>query len=218
MAVHKPLWSQTNLDKTGWLDVEKALANRPYTVFAGHIHRYQKFIRNGQNYYELATTGGGSRLRGVAYGEFDQLAWVTMKKTGPVLANILLDGILPEDLNKPITAEEGVPVYNRKPTYPVHGLVMCEGCPLAGAAGCLPPGQSGDEESDSCRRCRHGGRRHVCAEHLPGQRLCCAGEYKVTVFYGKEQFNPSYLAPNHPIAEKYSRSGNLGPDSCGQIR
>ena len=46
---------------------------------AGHIHRYQKFVRQGMNYYQLATTGGGSRLRGVAYGEFDHVAWVTMK-------------------------------------------------------------------------------------------------------------------------------------------
>ena len=39
----------------------RLLAGRKYTVFCGHVHRYQKFVRNGTNYYQLATTGGGSR-------------------------------------------------------------------------------------------------------------------------------------------------------------
>src|SRR5262249_49906520 len=67
VLLHKPLWTQTNLDTNGWLDMEKALAGRKYTVFAGHIHRYQKFVRQGMNYYQLATTGGGSKLRGLRY-------------------------------------------------------------------------------------------------------------------------------------------------------
>ena len=96
--LHKPIWTAASLEKRGWLPVEKALAERPYTVFCGHVHRYQKFVRQGRNYYQLATTGGGSRLRGLDYGEFDHLMWVTMKKDGPVLANVLLDSILPDDL------------------------------------------------------------------------------------------------------------------------
>ncbi len=64
-------------------------------MFAGHEHRYQRFIRRGMNYYQLATTGGGSSLRGLRRGEIDHFAWVTMKKDGPVVANVLLDGILP---------------------------------------------------------------------------------------------------------------------------
>jgi len=45
----------------------------------------------------LATTGGGSKLRGRAFGEFDQVAWVTMTDHGPRIANLLLDGIWNED-------------------------------------------------------------------------------------------------------------------------
>jgi hypothetical protein len=45
----------------------------------------------------LATTGGASKLRGKADGEFDQVVWVTMKESEPVIANLLLDGI--EDKN-----------------------------------------------------------------------------------------------------------------------
>ncbi len=132
VALHKPLWSQGNADKTGWPEVEKLLGTRPYTVFAGHVHRYQKFVRNGRNYYQLATTGGGSRMRGVRYGEFDHFVWVTMKKDGPVLANVLLDGIYAEDMRRPVTDESGV-ASNRRPTHPVRGKVFFEGTPAPNA-------------------------------------------------------------------------------------
>jgi hypothetical protein len=133
VAIHRPLWSEPDPEKNGWLAVEKALAGRSYTVFAGHIHHYQKYVRQGQNYYQLATTGGGSKLRGLNYGEFDHLTWVTMKKTGPVLANLMLDGIYPEDLRKPLTEETGKPFNAVKPVYPVRGQVVFEGCAVPGA-------------------------------------------------------------------------------------
>jgi serine/threonine-protein phosphatase CPPED1 len=132
VAVHKPLWTHADLDKNGWLEFEALLAGRPYTVFAGHVHRYQKFVRNGMNYYQLATTGGASRVRGTRFGEFDHIAWVTMKKTGPVIANVLLDGVLAENLTKPPSDEPGQPSA-RRPTYPVRGKVYFEGTPAAGA-------------------------------------------------------------------------------------
>src|SRR6266545_4571722 len=87
--LHKPVWTYKDVAKTGWLDVEKMLAGRRYTVFAGHKHKYERFVRQGQLYYMLATTGGGSKLRGVPLGEFDHLVWVTMKQDGPVLANLM---------------------------------------------------------------------------------------------------------------------------------
>jgi hypothetical protein len=130
--VHKPVWAAKDLAKNGWADVEAALAGRKYTVFCGHVHRYQKFVRNGNNYYQLATTGGGSRLRGEQYGEFDHVAWVTMKKDAPLIANVMLDGIRPENLKLPETNEPG---KQRKlvPTYPVGGTLTVDGKPLAGA-------------------------------------------------------------------------------------
>src|SRR5262249_30541345 len=128
--LHHPLWSDSGVEKTGWLDMEKVLAGRPYTVFAGHIHHYKKFLRHGQRYYQLATTGGASKMRGTRYGEFDHITWVTMKKDGPLLANILLDGILPEDLQKPETTEPGVPIKNRLPVHPVRGVITFEGKPI----------------------------------------------------------------------------------------
>ncbi len=134
VMLHKPMWTHANLETNGWLGIEKELAGRKYTVFAGHIHRYQKFTRQGMNYYQLATTGGGSRMRGMRYGEFDHVAWVTCRKdTDPIIANIMLDGIYPENLKKTVTSEEGVIVYNRKPTHPVTGIVTMNGVPAANA-------------------------------------------------------------------------------------
>ena len=58
---------------TGWPKIEEALGNRKYTVFAGHVHHYGKYLRNQRAYYTLGTTGGGSKLRGAALGEFDHV-------------------------------------------------------------------------------------------------------------------------------------------------
>jgi 3',5'-cyclic AMP phosphodiesterase CpdA len=95
--LHRPVWTYPELARTRWPQIEKALADRPYTVFAGHKHHYERFLRNGKRYYMLGTTGGSSLLRGVSHGEFDHIVWVTMKKEGPVLANLMMDGIYPDD-------------------------------------------------------------------------------------------------------------------------
>jgi hypothetical protein len=132
VAMHKPIWTSAALEKTGWLDVEKALAGRQYTVFAGHVHKYKRFIRNGQRYYQLATTGGASKMRGPQFGEFDHFVWVTLKKDGPVLANLMADGVFAEDMKLPESAELGVR-RTLKPTFPARGQVFLDGQPLAGA-------------------------------------------------------------------------------------
>lgn len=103
--LHKPLWTYAeselaagNPDPTNWKRVEAMLADRPHTVFAGHVHHYVQYQRNSQHYYSLATTGGSSRLRGVPYGEFDHITWLTMEQDGPRVANLLLDGIQPANV------------------------------------------------------------------------------------------------------------------------
>jgi len=100
VIMHKPTWSYPGIDhrEAGWTAVEESLAGRNYTVFAGHKHNYAKFLRKGMEYYMLATTGGGSKLRGLADGEFDHVTWITMKGDKPVISNILLEGVEPSDL------------------------------------------------------------------------------------------------------------------------
>ncbi len=135
VAMHKPLWVQNNADEIGYTAFENLLLDRPYTVFAGHVHHYRKFVRHGRNYYQLATTGGGSKLRGIPYGEFDHITWITMKKESPVVANVLLNGILPEDLStvQPVAEEKGVEIKDRRETYQVTGRVLLNGKPLENA-------------------------------------------------------------------------------------
>jgi hypothetical protein len=133
VSLHKPVWTYPERSKRPWLEIEKALADRPYTVFCGHVHRYQKFVRQGRSYYQLATTGGGSKLRGVSYGEFDHVVWVTMKKDGPILANVLLDSVLPDDLRVPDSQEEGMKYRGLLKPVPVRGSVYLDGSPVVGA-------------------------------------------------------------------------------------
>ena len=126
LFTHHPVWAGRDITETGWIEVEEILKGRKYTVFCGHVHRYQKFVRNGANYYQLATTGGGSSLRGPEYGEFDQIGWVTVGKDGsPTLANVMLNGILKDDLLPFPTDELGnePPV----PTASVTGVLRWRG-------------------------------------------------------------------------------------------
>jgi hypothetical protein len=106
VLLHHPLWNykeRESLPKhligsyNRWLELEQLLSERKYTVFAGHVHKYTQVERNGSRYYTLATTGGGSKLRGVDRGEFDHFFWITMTDDGPVIASLLLDGVVDPD-------------------------------------------------------------------------------------------------------------------------
>lgn len=97
-----------------WRKIDQLLAERNYTAFAGHTHtyEYEADIR-GPHMHErisLATTGGGVTIRpneeprrtqllGPDYAEFDHFVWVTMTDEGPVIANLLLEAILPKNFD-----------------------------------------------------------------------------------------------------------------------
>ena len=104
--MHKPLWRDDNKGR-GWAEIEKMLAGRDYTVFAGHVHQYRKDTRLGQKYICLATTGGLFVVKGaeqmtrdasIKIGQFDHIVWITMTDDGPRIANLLLDGIKDENV------------------------------------------------------------------------------------------------------------------------
>jgi len=96
VVMHRALWRQPN--QAGFEQVRAALKGRPFTVFASHDHVYLKSSVDGMNAYVVATAGGVSAMRGVDFGEFDHITWVTMKPDGPHVANLSLDGILPDDV------------------------------------------------------------------------------------------------------------------------
>ncbi|MDN5214768.1 metallophosphoesterase [Fulvivirgaceae bacterium BMA12] len=106
--LHKPVWlaeersddHKQEVEKSGWKEIESMLQGRKHTVFAGHIHRYTHRERSNSDYITLATTGGGSKLGGPVFGQFDHVMWVTMTEEGPIMANLLLEGIWDEDFSR----------------------------------------------------------------------------------------------------------------------
>lgn len=93
---HKPVW--TSKTTTGLERIETLLQGRKYSIFAGHNHDYTAYERHDMRYITLATTGAISDMRGIPHGEFDHVVWVTMTDQGPIVANLLLSGILPWDV------------------------------------------------------------------------------------------------------------------------
>ncbi len=97
--MHKPLFvEQAGSLHEGWAEIETMLKNRSYTLFAGHTHIYRKYERHGQSYINMATTGGISNLSSIQDGKFDHIMWVTMTEQGPRMVNLLLDGIVDENI------------------------------------------------------------------------------------------------------------------------
>jgi len=98
--MHQPMWFSRSSEN--WQQFESLLEGRPYTVFAGHLHVYSKSIQEGRQYYLLATTGGagkgqGGKPAGLDERQFDHIVWVTMTDDGPLMANLLLEGILDDE-------------------------------------------------------------------------------------------------------------------------
>jgi hypothetical protein len=203
--IHKPIWTG-NVEKNGFGAVEKALADRPYTVFCGHVHRYRKYVRQGRNYYQLATTGGGSKVRGIPYGEFDHIVWVTMKKDGPVFANIMLDSVLPDDLKVPESAEKGV---NRKlaKTHPVRGVVHHNGMPLAGAQISFAPEVMGKGSAADAITDGDGSFTPSTYKAFDGMAV---GVYQVAVTLRRPMLLPDGKAGPNLLPAKYATAAKSG--------
>ena len=70
--------------------LNRVLADSDY--LNGRLERLEQFIL----FFETQTSPFA--CRGTALGEFDHVTWVTMTDQGPRMANILVDGILPDDV------------------------------------------------------------------------------------------------------------------------
>ena len=89
LLMHKPAWEY---DSPAFTRIEQLLADRPYTVIAGHEHYFNYTRRRGRDLVTMATTGG--IWLSEEMGAFDHIAWVTMTDEGPLIANIALCGLL----------------------------------------------------------------------------------------------------------------------------
>ena len=90
---HKPVWR--NERDAEFKAIETALANRPYTVFSGHLHSLGRTVRHGRDYFTLGTTGGSQNPRDPM--SMDHVTLVTMRANGPSVAHLRMDGILGPD-------------------------------------------------------------------------------------------------------------------------
>jgi hypothetical protein len=203
--LHKPMWVTPDSGDNGFEQAEKLLAGRNYTVFCGHVHRYQKFTRQGMNYYMLSTTGGSSRMRGVEYGEFDHVTTVTVKKDGPVIANVLLDGILTEDLSKLAVTDPEAMRFHRKPTYPADVTVTLDGKALAGAEVAFTGTgkEAGQPRADGIS----GLDGKVKLSTYEANDGVPAGEFSVTVTLRKPYFLPDGKIGPNLLPKRYSTIG-----------
>lgn len=90
VLVHKQAWKAEG--ERNFAAIEAALAERPYTVFSGHVQAYGYEERHGRDYIQLATTGG---LQFPDLGRsMDHVTLVTVDENGVDIANVLLSGIL----------------------------------------------------------------------------------------------------------------------------
>jgi hypothetical protein len=89
LFMHKPVW--TDGQDPEFVAIEQALADRPYTLFNGHLHTMSYTRRNGRDYIMLGTTGGGQPDDPMS---FDQVTLVTVGEGEPSIAHVRLDGIL----------------------------------------------------------------------------------------------------------------------------
>ena len=102
LFMHKAPWKREDM-KT-FAAIEDALADRPYTVFNGHVQAYEYENRRGRDYIRLATTGGFHNLReGRA---MDHVALVTLSETGVDIANLMMNGILDKTGRIPLDGDE----------------------------------------------------------------------------------------------------------------
>jgi len=88
LLMHKPAW---NFDNANFRRIEALVADRPYTVIAGHDHYYDHQQRAGRDYISMGTTGGIWLADGP--GRVDHLMWMAFGEGEPTLTNIAIDGM-----------------------------------------------------------------------------------------------------------------------------
>ena len=102
LFMHKAPW-KFEAEQNHFESIENALAGKSYTLFHGHEHAYEHESRNGNDYIQLATTGGvqlDKEGRGV-----DQVVLVTVDENSASVANVLLEGILDKTGHIPLDGD-----------------------------------------------------------------------------------------------------------------
>lgn len=100
VLMHKPLWRRD--DDKGLSNLEILLAERPYTLFNGHLHSFSHEKRNNRHYIILGTTGGAQSANDSM--AFDHISLVRMTAK-PVITHLKMNGILDETGRLPVGSD-----------------------------------------------------------------------------------------------------------------
>lgn len=92
-------WTFVNMHKPGWKSdceefrqLERMLADRPYTIFAGHLHEMEYTRQGNREHIQLGRTGGLAHGEAETGGNANLIVWVTMRGGVPTYRVIHLDG------------------------------------------------------------------------------------------------------------------------------
>ena len=117
VLLHKPAWLH---EGSGWDQIEAALGDRAYTVFAGHYHNLTLHTRNDRRYFVLSATGGGLTPREAkAYGAFDHYSIVTVDGDDVTVAIVEPGNIHPADISTAAFKEKFGDLLTFQPDFEV---------------------------------------------------------------------------------------------------
>lgn len=102
LLMHKPAWERPA--EENFSSIEAELAERPYTVFYGHVHAYLHEQRLGRDYIRLGTTGGVQNPGKTM--SVDHVTWVTVSESGVDIANLRMSGIFDKTGSIPLQGEK----------------------------------------------------------------------------------------------------------------
>ena len=118
VLLHRPIWLYEN---SGWEQIEKALGDRAYTVFAGHYHNLTLHTRNDRRYFVLGATGGGFTPQEVPeYGAFDHYSIVTVDDEEVNVAIIEPGNIHPADIATAAFKDRLANLLTFKPSFDLN--------------------------------------------------------------------------------------------------
>ena len=115
VMLHRPIWLYEN---SGWEQIEEALGNRAYTVFAGHYHNLTLHTRNDHRYFVLSATGGGlTPQEAPEAGAFDHYSIVTVDSENVDVAIVKPGNIYPADISTATFKESLANLLTFKPHF-----------------------------------------------------------------------------------------------------
>lgn len=86
--MHEPCWENPS---ESFEKIQSMVADRSYTMIAGHLHYYDYDLIDGHEYITMGPAGASFHHDGP--GNVDHIMWVSMTENGPQIGNIALKGI-----------------------------------------------------------------------------------------------------------------------------